>query len=93
MHDSGRNLRLQDLALIPPVTLLTPIGSELSLLNFFETNRQSFPLNCTIPKLKALQIKPVELKHNMYIYQSTATCRSTKLNGSHTQSTQPNIAE
>ena len=44
------------------------------------------------PGLKALQVKPVEVKHNIsIIYNSTATRRSTQLNGSHTRSTQSSV--
>ena len=60
MHDSGRKLWSQDLALIPPVTPPNPLRFEALILikSLDETDRVS-PKTGHFPRLKALQIKPV----------------------------------
>jgi len=71
MHNSGRNLRSQNLALIPPVTTPTLIGSGPLVLQISKNKQTEFPLKLDYTRLKALQIKPVETKHSIYRYNTT----------------------
>ena len=75
MHDSGRNLRSQNL--FSDTTCDDP-----RLQNFWEETDKVSPVKWTKSRLQALHIKPVETKHGENIYNSTATRRSTQLNGS-----------
>ena len=50
--------------------------------NFWEETDRVSPVKGTKSRLQALQIKPVETKHRGNIYNSTATRRSTQLDGS-----------
>ena len=53
-----------------------------------ETDRVS-PKIGHFPKLKALQTKPANENHSGWSHSSTATRRSSQLDGSHTRSTHP----
>ena len=54
----------------------------LNTTNFCNQTDRVSPVKWTKSRLQALQIKPVETKHSGNIYNSTATRRSTQLNGS-----------
>ena len=91
MHDSGRNLWPQDLALIPPVTPPNPLRFEALILikSWDETDRVS-PKTEHFPRLRALQIKPANENNSGRPHNSMAPRRSPQLNGwSHTRSTNP----
>ena len=91
MHDSGRNLWPQDFALTPPITPPNPLRFEALILINSGTKRTESPLKLDIfPRLIALQIKPANENNSGQPHNSTATCRSSQLNGSHTWSTHPN---
>jgi len=93
MHDSGRNLRPQNLALIPPAMSLTPIGLEALALQIFrnQMDRDS-PKTGAYPGLKPCKITLKEIKCNIYTFQlPNSHTAKLQLNGSHTQSTQPSI--
>ena len=76
MHDSGRNLRSQNL--FSDTTCDDP-----RLQNFWEETDKVSPVKWTKSRLQALHIKPVETNiAEKYKNNSTATHRSTQLNGS-----------